>query len=687
VSAEQASPGWSGGHLETSRVSGCWSLRLLLLGLVVAACLPALRCGFIWDDDSYVTQNRTLRDLAGLGHMWLTPAATPQYYPLVHSTFWLEYHLWRLHPAGFHCVNILLHGLAAILLYETLARLRLPGAWLAAAIFAVHPIAVESVAWVTERKNVLSAVFYFASALAWLRFCPLEESAAPPSSRWKWYFLALLFFSAALLSKTVTCTLPVALLLARWWKTGRVRWVDARLLAPFFVLAAGFGYLTAWLEGHHVGAQGPAWALSPAQRVLIAGRALWFYAGKLAWPANLTFIYPRWDVNASKWWQWLFPVAALATMSVLWIMRSRIGRGPIAAVLFFAVTLGPALGFVNVYPMRYSFVADHFQYLAAVGLVTLFVAWACRWPRWAAGLLLAVLGLLTWRQCGIYKDSETLWRATLARSPRSTIARNNLSMALLEKGDIDESIQLSREVLALQPDDAIAENNLGYALLQKGQFDDAIAHCRRSLQLQPNDPESYYNVGQALLKKLQFSAAVTNFEMAVRLKPDYPAAVCNLGYALLQTGQAAAAAASYEKSIELDPNYALPHNDLGSILLRAGETNQALAHFQRAVDLEPSFAEARFNLGAVLLAQGRLDEALSQYEKVVELRPRLAQAHAMLARLAAAFAQNGRLDKAITTTEQALQLARAGREDSLAASLGAQLQSYLSARTGLQREK
>src|SRR5215831_21076118 len=232
-----------------------WQGGLIVL-LVLLVYLPVLHSGFIWDDDSYVTENPTLRSLDGLRRIWFEVGAVPQYYPMVHSTFWLEYHLWGLNPVGFHLVNVLLHAAAAILLWQVLKRLKIPAAWLVATIFALHPIEVESVSWVTERKNVLSAVFYFAAALAYFRFAPPTESVVRNSRRWYWYAGALILFLAALLSKTVTCSLPAALLLVCWWKKGRVQWSDLLPLLPFLAVGAGLGLLTAGMEKYRVGAHG-----------------------------------------------------------------------------------------------------------------------------------------------------------------------------------------------------------------------------------------------------------------------------------------------------------------------------------------------------------------------------------------------------------------------------------------------
>ena len=364
------------------------------------ASLPAIRSGFIWDDDVHVTKNVTLRSLAGLELIWLRPGATPQYYPLTHTTFWLEWHLWHVDPLGYHVVNVALHASSALLLWRVLALLGLGrAAPLAAAIFALHPIEVESVAWITERKNVLSGVFYFASALAFLK------SDKPGS-----YALAVVLFICAVLSKTVAGTLPAALLLMIWWKTGRIRRRDALRVLPMFVIALVMGIVTARMERQTVGAAGPEWAFTFLERCLIAVRALWFYAYKLLVPINLTFIYPRWTINPHNPLQWMFVLSAIAVVAALFALRNRLGRGPLAAVLFFVGTLMPALGFVNTYPMRYSFVADHFQYLAGIGIIVpgaVGAAWILGQCADLAWVIPAILGLLTFRQCQMYHDVQS----------------------------------------------------------------------------------------------------------------------------------------------------------------------------------------------------------------------------------------------------------------------------------------
>ena len=346
---------------------------LAIIALAIVAHAPATDGGFIWDDDDYVSRNETLEDLAGLGRIWFELGAVPQYYPLVHTTFWIEYRLWGLDPLGYHVTNVLLHALASLLLWRVLRILAPAIALPTAAVFAVHPVLVESVAWITERKNTLSGVFYLGAALAYLRFSPVTNRRES-SRRGLLYALSLVLFVAALLSKTVTASLPMALALVLVWKAGSPRLRDGLSLLPHLVLGVGLGMLTVWMERSHVGAEGPEWALTAVERILIAGRAFWFYIAKLLLPTGLTFVYPRWEVDAGAAWQYLYPGAAVALIAALWSWRKRFGGGPLVAVLYFGGTLVPALGFFNVYPMRFTFVADHYQYLASIGVLSLAIA-------------------------------------------------------------------------------------------------------------------------------------------------------------------------------------------------------------------------------------------------------------------------------------------------------------------------
>jgi hypothetical protein len=406
-----------------------WLPALILIALAVY--YPAWHGGLLWDDDGHLTRTE-LRSMHGLWRIWFDLGATQQYYPLVHSAFWLLARIWGDDPLAYHLVTIVLHASSAFLIVLILRRLGVPGAALAGIIFAVHPVQVESVAWMTELKNTLSGVLCLGSALAYLHF---DERRQP-----RFYAAASGLFVLALLSKTVTATLPAALLVVLWWQRGGLSWRrDVLPLAPFFAAGAAAGVLTSWVEHSIIGAEGVEFDLTLIERVLVAGRAIVFYIGTLVWPSRLIFMYPKWAVNATVWWQYLYPAGVAGALLLLWSLRAR-SRAPIAALLFFCVTLAPALGFVNVYPFKYSFVADHFQYLACIGIIALFsgtlVGVARRRSSGAAtavqAALIVVVGaplaLLAHSQSRQYVNAETLYRVTLSRNPESWLAHTNLAV-------------------------------------------------------------------------------------------------------------------------------------------------------------------------------------------------------------------------------------------------------------------
>ena len=575
----------------------------------------------------------------------------------------MEYHLWRLQPFGYHLVNVLVHTLNALFLWKVLRRLNVAGAWVAAAIFAIHPVEVESVAWVSELKNLLSTAFYLGAVLAFVRFRPLSGAAETGSGDWRFYWLAIGLFVCALLSKTVACSLPVALVLLIWWKTGRVERRDVAALGPMFALGIIFGLTTAWLEKYHNGARGAEWSLSFLQRNLLAGRALWFYAAKVFWPAPLTFNYPRWDIDAGLWWQYVFPFAALAVLLALWRLRSRIGRGPLVAVLYFAVTLAPALGFVNVFPFLYSYVADHFQYLACIGLIALTAgagAATCQRAgpqvrslgKLAAVLVLVLLGVSTWKQAHIYKDLETLWRDTLAKNPSAWLAHNNLSNILIQQGKFEEATWHLEQALRFKPD-AIQHYNLGLALARLGQLQDAIAHYEQALRLKPDYAEADCDLGIALAQTGRTQEAVRHFERALKIKPDYVEAHDNLGVTLVRLGRITEAKAQWEQALRLKPDDAGAHANLANALKQEGRLEEAVAHYEQALRIDPALAGADYNLGLALARLGRLPDAITHYEQALRLKPGDAETHRDLGN---ALAQTGRLQEAMGHWEQALRL-------------------------------
>jgi len=572
--------------------------RLLAAGIglvvfaAVIAYIPALQAGFVWDDDANVTKNMTLRSLADLREIWLNPFANQQYYPLTHTSFWINYQLWGLRPLGYHLVNVLLHALTAVLLWLALRRLSVPGAWLAAAVFALHPVHVESVAWVTERKNVLSGVFYMSALLAHLRYARIGGQLLEPRRR-LFYALALVLFACALLSKTVTSTLPAVLLLLLWWKRDRIAWKDVWPLVPFFVLGLGFGQYTAWLEKHHVGAVGEEWNLTLPGKLIVAGRALWFYPAKILWPAKLTFIYPRWEVDPANVLQYLYLLAALAVVGGLLIFRRRLGKAPLVAALFYAVTISPALGFFNVYFMRYSFVQDHFQYLASIGPIALAAGLISmglrRLGSFRSGfqvaipaIILALLGALTWQQSRIYADSETLWRDTLSKNPSSWMAHNNLGNVLLHQNKLDEAIAHYSETLRLKPNHLRARFNMANALSMQGRVDEAIVQLNEVLEAMPDFAPGHYFLAAALASQGKLHNAAAHYEEAVRLRPRNAQARYQLANLLAKMGRHQDAMAEYEEALRIKPDHAEAHHNLAIELYMLGRYADAWREIELA---------------------------------------------------------------------------------------------------------
>ncbi|HEX8521472.1 MAG TPA: tetratricopeptide repeat protein [Tepidisphaeraceae bacterium] len=594
-----------------------------LVALVVVAYVPAMRAGFIWDDPDYVVNNPTLRSGRGLLNIWLEPRSLPQYYPLVHTTFWAEFQVAGLEPALYHVDNILLHALGAVLLWRVLVKLQVRGAWLAAAVFAVHPINVESVAWVTERKNLLSGVMYFAAGLGYLNFLEADEQSR---ARMKSYGMALGLFAAALLSKSVTCSLPAALLLVMWWKRGRVRWKDVALLAAMFVIGAAMALVTSHLEATHVGARGDEWNYSLGQRVIIAGRALWFYVGKVLVPVGQAFVYPKWAVDARELWQWGFAVAAGAAVVTLLVVRRWIGRGPVVAVLLFAGTALPALGFVNIYPMRYTFAADHYVYLAVVPVIVLVVAGIGGVvPVRLQNVVLIPLVALTFVRAGVFRDSVTLWTDTVKKNPYSWMVQLNLAQALAHAQQDEAAAVHFRRAVELAPGLPETHGNLAMSLAARGDFEGALRAYGEALKLDATFPEAFFGRGRIYQRQGRVEEAKREFELAVKYFPGYGDAWLALGKLRAQEGDADAAEAALKEALRAEPYRSEAHNEMGKVLVKQRDARGALGHFAQAVESDPANAEARMNLGSLLAVMGRQREAEEQVKEAVRLDPSLAK--------------------------------------------------------------
>ena len=642
---------------QASRIGGAaplwrssWLFAPVLAIVTFLAYRPAWYGQRLWDDAAHMTR-ASLQSFEGLKRIWLELGATQQYYPLTHTAFWIEHRLWGSETLGYHLVNIALHLVIALLLVRVLQALEIKGAYLASALFALHPVHVESVAWITELKNTLAGAFFVGTALAYLRFDATRSK--------RMYALALTAFALGLLAKTAIATLPVALLVVLWWRRGRLAWRrDVAPLVPFLALGLCAAALTAWVERRYViGGLAMHFGLGPVERALLAGRALWFYLGKLLWPVDLMFFYPRWEITRSVWWLYLFPLGALGLMIGLWVLRKR-ARGPLAALLFFVAALLPALGFVDVYPFRYSYVADHFQYLASLGVIVFLCAVAASWMeqqsarRRMAGrvsclVVLTVLAMLTWRQSGLYADSETLYRRTLERNPRCWLALNNLGVISLERQDYDEAERLFFESLRLNPGYEAALNNCGFVLARHGRVDEAIAYYRRALEIWPEYPDANVNLGNALFAQGKFDDAIGHYTQALRLSPGL---------------------------VE-------PHNNLAFALLAQGKPREAIPQFEEALRLDDSSRTALAGLAWTLAVSG--DPGIRNGARAVGLAERAAWLSRrsdplVLDVLAAAYAEAGRFDDAVSAVGEALNRARETNRGDLVIELERRLRLYRS---------
>jgi tetratricopeptide (TPR) repeat protein len=620
-------------------------------GIFAAALLvywPALRGGMIWDDGAYMTRQE-LVSAHGLARIWTELGATEQYYPLLHSAFWVEHRLWGDATLGYHLLNVVLHAGSACLLMLILRRLAVPGAWIAGLIFAVHPVGVESVAWITEQKNTLSTLFYLLAMLAYLRF---DRDRGP-----RWYLLASGLFLLALLTKTVTATLPAALGVIFWWQRGSLSWKrDIVPLLPWLAVGAAAGLFSGWVERTYIGAHGAAYDLSGVQRILVAGRAAWFYLGKLLWPADILFTYPHWVVDSGVWRQYVYPLAMAGLVLALWLARGW-SRAPLAALLFFLGSLVPTIGFLTVYAFIFSYVADHWQYLPSLGVIALAGAGWSRWTRSSpvvAVLVLGILGTLTWRQSRYYRDGPTLYAATLQRNPAAWRIRAEWADILLAQGRLEPAEAHYRQVLAVNPDYSESRNNLGHIYLKMGRLPEAIAQFRETLRLRPDATDAHVNLGAALSQMGRYPEAIAEFETALKLAPDSAGTHINLGNALSQVGRLPEAIVHYRRAVFLQPQSADAHINLANALARAGALSEALEHYEAALRLEPDLVDGRYDWALALAQAGRLPEAVIQLERATALAPERAY---LWNQRGVVLAETGRLTEAETCLLQAEKLA------------------------------
>ena len=635
---------------------------LAIIAAVLWIYWPVLHGGWLWDDDSAITDNPMMRSPTGLWSIWFEPGRQIDYYPIKSSVQWIQWHLWGMDTFGYHLTNVVLHMISSLLVWRLLSKLGLRLAWLGGLIFAVHPVQVESVAWISELKNTLSLPPFLLAMCAWIDYDDRRKA--------KDYFLAIVLFLVAMLCKLSVVLFPLVILLYAWWRRGRIRWNTLKISLPFFGAALLLGLVTIgsgiWEQRFiHVDPSATPVGGTVA-RVIAAGLSLAFYFSKSFLPVGLLPIYPKWPIDPSSPVQLLPWLVLGVAIYWCWTQRHTWGRHALLGLGFFLINLAPCPGLIPdpTTSMAFTWAADHFLYLPIIGLIGLVVAALGRMETelpalfrpCGIGLALAVAALLAWQSRGYAKlfiNSETLWTYELESNPESYMAQNNLGYVLLQTGRVSEALEHFEQAVRLKPGYAEAHNNLGDALQQTGRTPEARDEFEQAVQLKPGYAEAHNNLGNILLQAGRLPEAMDQFEQALRLKPAYAPAFNNLGLVLLQQEQAAEAITQFEQALQIQPDYALAHYNLGNALEQTGKSSEAMEQFEQALRLKPDFAEAHNNLGSALLQAGRLSEAIEQFEQAVRIEPDYADAHF---NLGCTLQQAGRVSDAMDQFEQVLRI-------------------------------
>jgi tetratricopeptide (TPR) repeat protein len=520
------------------------------------AYLPSLGGAFVYDDILLLTDNHLIKAADGLYRFWFTPEPI-DYWPVTNTSLWIEWRLWGMQSTGYHVVGLTLHIVECLLIWRILWLLSVPGAFLAALLFALHPVNVETIAWIAQRKSQLAALFVLLSILAHLHAesVPTATRTRPPLAS-GWYWCSLAAFAMGMLSKVSAVIVVPVLLLIVWWRRAVTRRDLVRLL-PFLAIAGVLLSVNLWFRAR--GAEPVADETGLVERVLGAAGVIWFYLYKAVLPIDLMFIYPQWHVDAGRLLWWLPLIATVGVTATLWCYRRGWSRPLFFAWSYFCMALLPVMGFTDVGFEQHIVVADHYQHLALIAVAALAGAGWAAWrrrpgasPAWlpdaAAVAVAGVLAVLTWQQSGLYADGITLYRDTLARNPGAWVAHNNLGGLLFDAGRLAEAMEHDQRALQLKPDYAEAHNNLGNVLQRMGRRPEAIVHYRQALQLRPRYAPAHNNLAAALAADGQLDEAIGHLEQALRLKPGYPDAQYNLELARELKNKAAVGAPVAEQT-------------------------------------------------------------------------------------------------------------------------------------------
>jgi tetratricopeptide (TPR) repeat protein len=628
----------------------------ILIAVTVVIYIPAISAEFVWDDDYHLIDNVMLKDNA-LYRIWCTNEAFV-YYPITWTSYYFEHMFWGLNPVGYHIVSILQHILCALLIWRILVLLKIPCAWLAAFFFAVHPVNVESVAWITQRKNLLSMLFFLTVILCYLRF--------DDSGRRRWYVMALVSFILAMLSKGAVVMLPFILLLLAWWLHGRITRRDLLRSVPFFAVSAAIGVIEIWFQTVNVIGETIVRDDTLPARIASAGWVVWFYAYKALIPVNLCFLYPRWQIDVGNLLSYIPSVGLLGVFILFWIYRRSWGRPLLFAFGYFVLMVTPATGFAHFYFLRYSFVADHYQYMAIIGMIALVAAvgyyaairlgtGAAEFAKVVSVILVVVLSSLSWRQSGIYKDTETLWHDTLKKNPNAWLAHNNLGTMLTAQGKLIEATYHYQQAVSARPDFAEAQFNLGNALKSQGKYEEALFHLKEALQLGPESADVHNDAGVVLKMLGRFDEAISHFR----------------------------------KVLELSPDYVKAYNNIGGTFYAQGKFKEAVDYFCQALDMKPDYVMALVNIERVLMSHP--DRQLYDAERFIGYAERAAvltrnQDFQVLMALAEFYAADGQFNRAIEIADKAVKLAVFAGNNAMVKEIRSRIQLYRQGQSYIRRK-
>jgi len=650
--------------LTSSAISREGILALVLFLAVVLTYAPVWHAGFIWDDDGILTANPCIVGPLGLKDIWTTAISQTDVAPLTRSTFWLEHKWWGLSPRPYHMVNVFLHGLCAILLWRVLLSLRVRGAWFGAALWALHPVQAESVAWVAEMKNTESGVFFLLAILFFVegsraRFRDVDFVLNRD------YTLTLLFSALALLCKASTVILPLVFCLCGWWLEGRWRWRYLRVAAPVLLMGIALSFASMVGQKEQMAALAVLHGTRNwLERIVTAAYAVWFYLAKLLVPCPLVNVYPPWDIDVGRWVSYLPLVGLILAFFLLWLGRNSWARAGFFASTYFLIALLPVLGLADNTIFLYAPAFDHLQYLASMGPLALAgagVAWlgdrARPQLRWMASVLCGAVLLLyamsSWHRAWIFSSSERLWADTLAKNPGSWVAHFNLGDALAARGETNAALVEFEAALDMQPIFPEAYNRIGEELAQAGKLDEAISCFHRALTFAPGNYDAQWELGNALVQKGKMEEAIRYYQNALKIKTDDDWTHIDLGVALVQEGHLDEAIAEYRKGLALDPGVATSHFYFANALVQRGQIDEAISEYKGTLALDPNYAEAHVYLGLALAKKGDVQGATAQFAAELRTISGDAKAHHKLGNL---LMSAGQFEAAVEQYQAALRI-------------------------------